>query len=363
VSNSTLTEEQTLELTKLDILNAAGRLTDTNERLRWKALKCDTPARSTTLGARVVTSVGYKEFAAKALATNGNVSLSKDVPLASAGPRQTKTLLRLGSSTSAGAFTNMDDQRGEYAPVRRPLELLNLVRPGTTEESAVSYVRQTTYTSAAAETAEATSTTTGTKPEATLPFEAVSSPVENIPVWAPATRRALADVDELRRLVDEQLSFDVRRRLEEQLINGNGTTPNLRGILNTTGVQSQAKGADSHPLALTKAIALVLVAGFKPNAVAIHPNDWVESVTPFITAGGSLGETLTVPVVPSASVPEGTALVGDFNQAAVWTRSLDVYFSATHSDYLTRNLVACLAEGRFAVGVFAPAAFAKVTGV
>jgi len=42
-------------------------------------------------------------------------------------------------------------------------------------------------------------------------------------------------------------------------------------------VQSQAKGADSHPLALTKAIALVLVAGFKPNAVAIHPNDWVES--------------------------------------------------------------------------------------
>ena len=89
----------------------------------------------------------------------------------------------------------------------------------------------------------------------------------------------------------------------------------------------------------------------------------VARVTPFITAGGSLGETLTVPVVPSAGVPEGTALVGDFQQAAVWTRSLVVYFSASHSDYLIRNLVACLCEGRFAVGVFAPAAFAKITGV
>lgn len=254
---STLTESQMFELAKLDIRNAAGRLTDSHERLHWKALKADTPARPSTLGGRVVTSHAYKQFAAKVIGSNGNVPLPEDVPLASASPAATKTLLRLGSATSVGAFTNIGE--GEYSPVRRPLELLDLVRAGTTDESSVAYVRQTAYTSAAAETAEATSTTTGTKPEATLPFEAISSPVENIPVWAPASRRALDDVDELRRLVDEQLTFDVKRRLEEQLVNGNGTTPNLRGILNTTGIGSQAKAADSHPLALAKAIALVLV--------------------------------------------------------------------------------------------------------
>ena len=297
---SVLTESQTLELAGLDIRNAAGKLTDSRERLHWKALQAATPARPATLGARVVTGHQYKSFAAKALGTNGNVPLSEDVPLASAGPAETKTLLRLGSATSVGAFTNVDDQSGAYAPARRPLELLDLVRSGTTTGSSVSYMRQTTYTSAAVETAEATSTATGTKPEATLPFEAVSSPVENIPVWAPATRRALDDVDEMQRLIDEQLTYDVRRRLEEQLVNGNGTTPNLRGILNTTGIGSQAKGADSHPLALTKAIALVLVAGYKPTAALLHPDDWTESVTPFITAGGSLGETLQVPIIPTA---------------------------------------------------------------
>lgn len=70
-----------------------------------------------------------------------------------------------------------------------------------------------------------------------------------------------------------------------------------------------------------------------------------------------------MPVIPTASVPEGTGLVGDFNQAAVWTRSLDVYLSASHSDFLIKNLLACLAEGRFAVGVFAAPASAKVTGL
>ena len=95
-------------------------------------------------------------------------------------------------------------------------------------------MRQTAYTPAAVEVAEATSTTTGTKPEASLPFEAVSSPVEEISSSVPATTPALTDVDELRGLIDEQLLFDARRRLEAQLLAGNGTSPNLRGFDNTT---------------------------------------------------------------------------------------------------------------------------------
>jgi hypothetical protein len=274
---STLTRKQTLERARLDLKFELKGL-PSDERHRRTLLLGKPAAADLSLGERAATSPGFLELAVKAAKSSDNarVSLSKDVPLAQIEDgNEVKTLLRLGSATSVGAFTNIGE--GEYSPVRRPLELLDLVRAGTTDESSVSYVRQSTYTSAAAETAEATSTTTGTAPEATLPFEAVSSPVENIPVWAPASRRALADVDELRRLVDEQLTFDVRRRLEEQLVNGNGTTPNLRGILNTTGIGSQAKAADSHPLALAKALALVLVAGFKPSAVALHPNDWVES--------------------------------------------------------------------------------------
>jgi HK97 family phage major capsid protein len=363
---SVLTPDQTLELAKLDILNAAGRLTGTNERLRWKALKADTPARSATLGGRVVTRCGYQTFAAKALTASKNggaVHLTGDVPLADLSGDETKTLLRQGSATSVGAFQSLDLNR-PYEPARRPLDVLDLVRLGTTDEAAVPYMRQTTYTSAAVEVAEAASTTTGTAPEATLPFEAVSSPVESIDSWVPVTTRALADVDEMRGLIDSQLLFDARRRLEVQVLAGTGVSPLLKGLDATTGVLTQAKGADSVPLALAKGIAQVIAAGYAPTAVALHPDDWVDGMTVILTNGGSsLGDVLEVPIVKTASVAAGTGYVGAWDQLVVWLRSTDVYVSRTHSDYLARNLAAVLAELRAAVGVLAPSGFCRVTGI
>ena len=60
----------------------------------------------------------------------------------------------------------------------------------------------------------------------------MSSPVESISSWVPATTRALSDVDELRGLIDEQLLHDARQRLEARLLAGSGTTPTLRGLDN-----------------------------------------------------------------------------------------------------------------------------------
>jgi len=142
-------------------------------------------------------------------------------------------LLRAGSATSVGAFQSLDPGR-EYQPVRRQLDLLDLIRLGSTDEASVRYMRQTAYTPAAVEVAEATSTTTATKPEATLPFERVDSPVESIDSWVPATRRALSDVAEMRGIIDEQILLDARRRLEAQMLAGNGTSPNLRALDATT---------------------------------------------------------------------------------------------------------------------------------
>jgi hypothetical protein len=180
----------------------------------------------------------------------------------------------------------------------------------------------------------------------------------------PATTRALSDVDELRALIDEQLLYDARRRLEAQLLAGNGTSPNLRGLDDTTGVQTQAKGADAVSLALAKGIALVVNAGYAPTAVALHPDDWVDGVTVILANGGSsLGDVLEVPVIKTASVASGTGYIGAWNQLVVWTRSTDVYVSREHSDFLARNLAAILAEIRAAVGVLALAAFCRVTGL
>jgi hypothetical protein len=87
-------------------------------------------------------------------------------------------------------------------------------------------------------------------------------------------------------------------------------------------------------------------------------------VTVILANGGSsLGDLLEVPVVKTASVAAGTGYVGDWNQLVVWTRSTDIFVSRTHSDFLARNLAAVLAEIRAAVGVLAPTAFCRVTGI
>jgi hypothetical protein len=311
-----------------------------------------------SVGARVATSDGAKQLATSRLTIG-----SDDVSLASVSGDEFKTLLRSGSSTSVGAFQSVDNRTADYSPAQRPLDVLDLCRLGTTTEAAIEYMRQTTYTPVAVETAEATSTTTGTKPEATLAFEKVTSPVEEIPSWVPVTARALADVDELRGIIDEQLMGDARRRLEAQVLAGNGTSPNLRGLDNTTGVGAQAKGGDSVPLALAKGIALVINAGWKPTAVVLNPDDWTDALAITIPAGGSLSEQLELPVVKTAAAAAGTAYVGDWQQLAVWTRAAEIFASRSHASYFTSNLVAILASLQVAVGVLAPAAFARVTGL
>jgi HK97 family phage major capsid protein len=104
-----------------------------------------------------------------------------------------------------------------------------------TESDAIEYARQTAFTNTAAAVAEATSTTTGTKPEATLAFEKVTAPVATYATWAPVTRRGLSGVGELRDVVDGQLTYGARRALEEAvvaaMVAGAGST--------------QAKGADT----------------------------------------------------------------------------------------------------------------------
>ena len=364
VATNTLTADNTLERARLNLKHKTRGL-DTYERHRRQLLLGGDPARDLSLGAKAATSDEFLKLAAKAAkATDkAGVMLDEDVSLAQAGPAESKTLLRMGLVTSAGAFQSLDDS-GEYAPVRRPLELLDLVRAAATDEGTVQYLRQSTYTSVAVEVAEAASTTTGTKPEATLPFEQIQSPVESIPSWVPASVRSLQDVDELKGLIDDQLLFDAKRRLEAQLLAGSGTSPNLRGLDNTTGVLSQAKGADSVPLALAKGIAQVVAAGYTPTAVALHPDDWVDGVTVILANGGSsLSDLLEVPVVKTASVAAGTGYVGAWNQLVVWTNSTDVYVSRSHQDFWVRNLAAVLAEIRAAAGVLAPSAFCRVTGI
>lgn len=342
------------------------------------SLSNETPAPNETksLGQRALESPDYKGLQDSGVLQSDKRNFT--ATLAEMTMNEVKALITGVSDTSAGAF--ITNQRAGYVPQpRRMSRIVNLITMGETSVDAIEYARQTTFTNVAVEIAEATSTTTGTKPEATIAFEKVTETVKTIAHWIPATRRALADESQLRTLIESQLRYGLEFRLEDQVVNGNGTGENLTGILNTTNILTQAKGSDSVSDALHKAITQIRLAYLEPNGIAMHPNDW-ELVRLSRDGGGSVvgsGAYLYgppsqaveptiwgLPVAVTPAVPDDTALVGDFTKAVMWLREgAQVLATDSHSDFFVKNLVALLAEMRAAFGVLLPAAFCKVTSV
>jgi HK97 family phage major capsid protein len=329
-----------------------------------------------TLGQRAAESDGYKRLVESGAL--GSDRRSFNAELAEMGREELKALIVGAGTTSGGAFVN-PDIIGYVPQPQRPLTVVDLITTGQTDSDSVQYVRQSAFTNVAAETAEATATTTGTKPEATIDFSIITEAVKTIAHWIPATRRALADAGQMRTLIDGMLRYGLNLRLEDEIVNGNGTGENLTGILNTSNILSQAKGSDSVADAIHKAITQIRLGYVEPNGVALHPNDWQILRLSRDDSGASAGtgqylygppamagaqQVWGLPVAVTPAVPDDTGLVGDFRYATLWLREgAQVLATDSHSDFFVKNLVAILAEMRAAFGVQLPAAFCKVTSL
>jgi len=252
----------------------------------------------------------------------------------------------------------------------RPLQVIDVVPQTTTTQVAVVYMEETTFTNAAAETAEG-----ATYPEATLALTEKSSPVQKIAVWLPVTDEQLEDVPQLRAYLNNRLPFMIRQRLDGQILSGDGSAPNLRGLLNVVGIQTQAKGTDPGPDAVYKAMVKVMVTGQAfPDTIVYNPTNW-QDVRLLRTADG-----IYIWGNPSEAGPErmwglnvamaqgmtlGTALVGDFGdfvELAV-KRGIDVQISNSHDVFFINGKQAIRADMRCALVCYRPKALCSVTGL
>lgn len=240
----------------------------------------------------------------------------------------------------------------------------------TTGQSTVLYMEETTFTNAAAEAAEA-----GTYAEATLALTEKSSEVRKIAVFLPVTDEQFEDEPRARSYVENRLPFMLQQRLDLQLLQGNGTAPNLRGVENVSGIQTQALGTDPIPDAIFKGMRKTRDDGFaEPSHVFIAPAKW-ELVRLLRTADGiyiwghpamSAPETIWgVPVIQTTAVTSTKAVLGDFRNFSelVVRRGIDVQVSNSHGTYFVEGKMALRADVRVAAIVYRPKAFCAVTGL
>jgi HK97 family phage major capsid protein len=258
---------------------------------------------------------------------------------------------------------------------QRPLQVTDLIPSLTTTQASVVFMEETTFTNAAAETLESVQGTPGTYPESALVFTERTSAVRKITTFLPVTDEQLEDIPGAQQYIDSRLPFMVQQRLDGQIVAGDGSSPNLRGLVNVVGISTQAKGTDASPDAILKAIVKVRVTGrATPSGVLIHSTDW-QNIRLLKDANGNYiwGSPSTagpeqiwgLPVAQTETLTAGTAVVADLMRyTALYTRrGLNVQVSNSHSTFFVEGKQAVRADVRVAFVVYRPAAVCTVTGL
>ena len=245
--------------------------------------------------------------------------------------------------------------------------LRDLLPKGTTQAGAITYPRHTGGEGAPAPWSSAS----GAKAQIDFDFDAVTAPVQWIAGFVKVPREMLDDVAFLESFLRANLLRQLLKAENEQILNGNGTPPNLNGLV----TQAQAYGG-SYTVLIEKivdaAYGQVLENGHSANAVVLNARDAVGIyLNKATTSGeydlpGGIGFVngrlqiagLNVVAVPSTQLASGAFLTGDFNAAQLITRlSPEIRFFEQDDDNVQKNMITIRVEERVALPVYYPNAF------
>jgi HK97 family phage major capsid protein len=259
----------------------------------------------------------------------------------------------------------------------QPLTVLDIIdrRPITT--NAVEWVQETTPPNAAAEVTEGSA-----KPEATFVLTLKTDTTATIAHYVNITRQTLQDDLQLQGYVEGRLTYGLMKRLNGQVLNGNGTAPNLRGILNTSGLGTYTAGTagEKAVISVRKAKTVAQLSEYEPDSVVVNPVD-MEAIELTTATDGTF---IVSPNVQLALQPRlwglqvvvttaiagtvfgttgGTFLVGAFREGVtLWERTgVDLFITDSHASNFTSNILTLLAEIRAALSVWRPLSIVKGT--
>ena len=335
-------------------------LSDAFTSLAQKGVKMEKDEAPKSFGQEFVSSDAYKSLISGA---SGRARIElKNTIIGEAG----------SPANPVDTLAPADRMPGIVAGAFRSLNLLDFIPTGVTTSNLVEYTKDDVFTNDAVETREAAQ-----KPESDQTFSLVSVPVRTIAHFLKISKQVMDDAPAVATYIDRRLRHGVLNRLQTQVVNGNGTSPNIAGILasgNSTTVT--AATGDSAIDFASKLKYAVIAAEYTPNAYFINPADWgkIERIKKddegYVAADGVVsyinnGLTATLwglPVVASNAVPAGTLICAASDAMMLWQRSgVVVEAYEQDDDNVQKNLVTIRAEMRGAFSVFRATAIQKGT--
>ena len=349
--------------------------------MRFNRTALDPNNRVMSMGEQFVKSDAYQKLAASGVLDSdmgkfdtGRIVLGPDQRFGAAA----SDLIHTGASGPGEDLVTPWYLPGILPLPQRPLTVRDLFSQGTMPQGdTISYAAQVGFDSGAAAFKQSTAVNdaAGLKPQSSISWERRTAVAEWIGTWMVVTRQALADAGVIRGIIDNQGRLMLQLEEEDQLINGNGTSPNLSGILDISGTQTLDLTGEDNLDGIRTARRLVRtgLSRLEADWLVLHPEDSEEFD---LLKDGNLqyrggnpignfnyGQTIwRLQRVESEAIAAGTALVGARAGATVYQRQpITVLTTDSHSDFFVRNLVVVLFEERLAFPVFFPSAFVIVT--
>lgn len=281
--------------------------------------------------------------------------------------------LEVKNTVTSAAGTVFPEQRPGIIPGSFvPLTVRQVLRTIPVSSNMVNSLREASNINAAAFTAQ-----TNPKPESSQTFEPYNVAVETVAHHIKISNQLMADSPAVVAYIEGRLRDGLGQKIEDQLINGNGTAPNLSGLTDAGNfVAYTATAGDNLVDAINKLKYTMWATGNVPDTVIVNPADWgkMERTREGANSGmylygmpgsGAGMNPFGLNIVISTYLAQGKLIVARLSDSAVlYARSGAVVEMGYVNDDFTRNLITIRAEERLGLGVDRPAGiyFGDITG-
>jgi HK97 family phage major capsid protein len=272
--------------------------------------------------------------------------------------------IEVKNTVTSSSTTVFPDQRPGVIPGSfAPLTVRQILRTIPVTSNMVNSLREASWTNSAAEVSQGAA-----KNESDNTFEQYNVPITTVAHWMKISNQLLADAPAVVAYIETRLRDGLAQRVEAQLINGNGTSPNLSGFTDSGNFTAYTATSDDLLVdAINRIKYTMWAAGNMPDTVIVNPADWgaMERTregsnsgmylygTPGMNAGMN---PFGLNVVLSQYLAAGKVIVGRMSDSAVlYARSGAVVEMGYVGSDFTNNLITIRAEERLGLGCDRPA--------
>lgn len=267
------------------------------------------------------------------------------------------------NTVTSGSTTVFPDQKpgiipGNFAPISIRAALTSI----SVSTNMVNALREASWTNSAAEASQGAA-----KAESDVTFEQYNVPITTVAHWIKISNQLLADAPAVVAYIETRLRDGLAQRVDAQLLNGNGTSPNLSGLTDSGNFTAYtATSDDLLSDAINRAKYALWATGNAPDTVIVNPADW--GALERTREGAGTGQYLYglpgmsagmnpfgVNVILSNNMASGKFLIGALRSSAVlYNRSGAVIEMGFVGNDFTQNLITIRAEERLGLGTERP---------